>query len=124
IENSNPSPALSQIPSLDQYQFGGLVEPYRRELQAHCYRMMGSVQDAEDMVQETFLRAWRGRSTFEGRAAFRAWLYKIATNICLDTLKRRPRRLVPITRQPVSSAAEPIPAAIMEPIWLEPYPDD
>ena len=76
------------------------------------------------MVQETFLRAWRRRDTYEGRASLRAWLYKIATNVCLDALRKRPRRAVPITRQPVSTLAEPIPASIMEPIWLEPYPDD
>ncbi len=118
------NPRLSSLSSLDQQQFGILIEVYRRELQAHCYRMMGGVQDAEDMVQETFLRAWRGRSTFEGRATLRAWLYQIATHIYLDTLKKRPRRVVPVTRQAVSQAAEPIPAAVMEPIWLEPYPDD
>ncbi len=123
-ENTGSQPTVMPIDSVDQDQFGTLVEPYRRELQAHCYRMMGSVQDAEDMVQETFLRAWRRRETHEGRASFRAWLYKIATNVCLDNLKRRPRRRVPVTRQAVSSAAEPVPAGIMEPIWLEPYPDD
>src|SRR5262249_39551459 len=83
-----------------------------------------SLQDAEDMVQEAFLRAWRWRETFEGRASFRAWLYKIATNACLDALKQRPRRAIPITYQAVGSASEPIPLSIMEPIWLEPYPDD
>jgi RNA polymerase sigma-70 factor (ECF subfamily) len=76
------------------------------------------------MVQETFLRAWRRRETYEGRASFRAWLYRIATNGCLDLLKQRPRRAVPVTRQEVSTVAEPIPASIMEPIWLEPYPDE
>jgi len=110
--------------AVDEREFGAMAEPYRRELQAHCYRMMGSVQDAEDMVQETFLRAWRRRETFEGRASFRAWLYKIATNACLDRLKQQPRRVVPITYQAVSTVAEPIPPAVMEPIWLEPYPDD
>jgi RNA polymerase sigma-70 factor, ECF subfamily len=109
---------------LDQDAFGAMVEPHRRELQAHCYRMIGSVQDAEDMVQETFLRAWRRRDTYEGRASLRAWLYKIATNVCLDALKKRPRRAVPVTFQPLSTLAEPISTSIMEPIWLEPYPDD
>jgi RNA polymerase sigma-70 factor, ECF subfamily len=123
-EQARQQPSALQVGSLDQEAFGTLVEPHRRELKAHCYRMMGSVQDAEDMVQETFLRAWRRRDTYEGRASFRAWLYKIATNVCLDTLKRRPRRAVPVTRQNVSTLAEPIPPSIMEPIWLEPYPDD
>jgi RNA polymerase sigma-70 factor (ECF subfamily) len=113
-----------ELTNLDQQAFGAMVEPHRRELQAHCYRMLGSVQDAEDMVQETFLRAWRRRETFEGRASLRAWLYKIATNVCLDTLEKRPRRAVPMTRQGVSTLDEPIPPSVMEPIWLEPYPDE
>ena len=112
------------LTSLDEQAFGALAEPHRRELQVHCYRMLGSLQDAEDMVQETFLRAWRRRQTFEGRASFRAWLYKIATNACLDALDRRPKRVVPRTHQPVSSADQPIPPSVMEPIWLEPYPDE
>ena len=123
-ENVRPHPSSPHLTGLDQQEFGSLVEPHRRELQAHCYRMLGSVQDAEDMVQETFLRAWRRRETFEGRASFRAWLYKIATNVCLDALEKRPRRVVPVTRQAVSTLDEPIPPAVMEPIWLEPYPDD
>ncbi len=105
-------------------EFESLVEAHRRELQAHCYRMMGSVQDAEDMVQETFLRAWRHQTTYAGRASLRAWLYRIATNVCLDALQKRPRRVVPLTYQVVSLSDEPIPQAILEPIWLEPYPDN
>lgn len=116
----NP-PDLAHI---DQHTFSAIAEPFRRELQAHCYRMMGSVQDAEDMVQETFLRAWRRRETFEGRSTLRAWLYKIATNICLDALDKRPRRAVPLTREGVSTLDQPIPASVNEPIWLEPYPDE
>jgi RNA polymerase sigma-70 factor (ECF subfamily) len=108
---------------LDQTAFGDLIEPHRRELQAHCYRMLGGVQDAEDAVQETFLKAWLRRETYEQRAALRAWLYKIATNTCLDRLRRQPRRYVPLTREARSSADEPIPAPVYEPIWLEPYPD-
>jgi RNA polymerase sigma-70 factor (ECF subfamily) len=109
---------------LDQEGFGRLLERFRGELQAHCYRLMGTLADAEDMVQEAFLRAWRGRGTFEGRATFRAWLYRIATHTCLDALRRRPRRVVPRTREPASSLATPIPDSVTEPIWLEPYPDD
>jgi RNA polymerase sigma-70 factor, ECF subfamily len=112
------------LSSIDQREFSAMAEPYRRELQAHCYRMVGSVQDAEDMVQETFLRAWRRRETFEGRASFRAWLYRIATNVCLDALDQRPRRMLPVTRQATSTLEQPIPASVMEPIWLEPFPDD
>src|SRR5512147_3005113 len=77
----------------DQHEFSNLTEPYRRELQVHCYRLLGSLQDAEDTVQETLLRAWRRLETYEGRASLRAWLYKIATNTCFDALARRPRRM-------------------------------
>src|SRR5450759_268139 len=100
----------------DQTEFGARVETYRRELHAHCYRMMGSVQDADDMVQETFLRAWRRQETVESLSSLRAWLYAIATNVCLDALKRRPKRMVPTTRDAASTLAEPIPQAIVEPI--------
>jgi RNA polymerase sigma-70 factor (ECF subfamily) len=97
----------------DQSAFGELFEAHRRELQVHCYRMLGSLEDAEDVVQETFLRAWRSRESFEGRSSFRAWLYRIATNACLDLLQRRPR---------VAAAPEgaQLPAGIP---WLQPYPD-
>lgn len=117
-------PHLPNLRKSDQHEFSALTEPYRRELQAHCYRMLGSLQEAEDMVQETLLRAWRRRETYAGRAPLRAWLYKIATNLCLDTLKRRPRRTLPIARQTATSMNDPIAADITEPIWLEPFPDD
>src|SRR5918992_1162165 len=97
----------------DEAAFAELVEPYRRELQVHCYRMLGSLEDAEDLVQETFLRAWRGRGSFQGRSSFRAWLYRIATNACLDALERRPR--VAAVHEGAQPTAE-IP-------WLQPYPD-
>jgi len=112
------------LTTIDQQEFGALTEPHRRELYVHCYRMMGSVQDAEDMVQDTFLKAWRRRETFEGRASFRAWLYKIATNVCLDALEKRTRRVIPFTREGVSTLDQPIPPDVNEPIWLEPFPDD
>jgi RNA polymerase sigma-70 factor (TIGR02960 family) len=96
--------------ALDETIFASLVEPHRRELHVHCYRMMGSFEEAEDLVQEALLRAWRSRESFEGGPLFRAWLYRIATNVCLDALRRRSRR--PAT---VSSFGE-IP-------WLQPYPD-
>ena len=98
----------------DQSAFAALVEPYRRELQAHCYRMLGSYEDSEDLVQETFLRAWRRRKTFQGRSSFRAWLYRIATNACLDFLDRRPRTVRP------GEGAKPL----AEVPWLQPYPDE
>lgn len=112
------------LSNMDEQAFGAMTEPHRRELQAHCYRMMGSAQDAEDMVQETFLRAWRGRETFAGRASFRAWLYRIATNACLDALEKRPKKVIPLTRGAASTMDEPIPGDVNDPIWLEPFPDE
>jgi len=111
------------VSDLRQTEFGAQVEVYRRELGAHCYRMMGSIQDAEDMVQETFLRAWRRHEALEEVSSLKAWLYAIATNACLDALKRRPKRLAPIMLGAASTLTEPIPQKILEPIWLEPYPD-
>lgn len=108
----------------DQHEFGRLVEPYRRELQVHCYRILGSLHDAEDLVQETMLRAWRRLDTYEGRASLRAWLYKIATNACLDALDKRPRRSLPQLTHSASGAQQPIQPPITDPIWLEPMPDD
>jgi len=121
IEQSKSPLDLREI---DQLEFGALAESHRRELRAHCYRMLGCIQDAEEMVQETLWRAWNRRETYEGRSTFRAWLYKIATNQCLDALKRRPRRSLPIAREEASTLERPIPASITEPIWLDPYPDD
>src|SRR6188472_2561479 len=92
---------------VDEPAFTGLAERHRRELHVHCYRMLGSFEDAEDTVQETFLRAWRRRETFEGRSTFRAWLYRIATNACLDLLAQ----------------VRPQPATGGEVLWLQPYPD-
>src|SRR5579863_5952665 len=80
----------------DERAFRRLVEPYRHALEVHCYRMLGSAPDAEDLVQETLLRAWRALERFEPRAQFQTWLYRIATNACLDELERRPRRPEPI----------------------------
>jgi len=104
-------------------ELGAQFELYRRELRAHCYRMLGAIQDAEDMVQETFLRAWRRRDTLETTSSLKSWLYAIATNICLDTLKRRPRRVAPVMLGAASTLAEPIPEKTFEPMWMEPYPD-
>jgi RNA polymerase sigma-70 factor (TIGR02960 family) len=99
--------------------FRELVEPYRRELQVHCYRILGSLQDAEDVVQETLLAAWRGLGRFEERASLRVWLYRIATNRCLNALRDRGRR----PREHRPPVALPEPTRFGEPLWLEPYPD-
>ena len=105
-------------------EFSDLVEPYRRELHVHCYRMMGSLQDAEDLVQETLLRAWRKRSTFEGRGSVRAWLYQIATHTCLNALANRSPRRLPEAVYPPSDPAAPLATPAPESAWLEPFPDD
>jgi RNA polymerase sigma-70 factor (TIGR02960 family) len=102
--------------------FEDLVRPFRRELAAHCYRMLGSLQDAEDQVQETLLSAWRGIDGFEGRSSIRAWLYKIATNRCLDEIRRRPRHGLPSDHgEPSPDPRAPLPPA-GEPVWVEPCP--
>jgi RNA polymerase sigma-70 factor, ECF subfamily len=97
----------------DERGFAEVFERHRRELQVHCYRMLGSLEDSEDLVQETFLRAWRKRASFssEGRSSFRAWLYKIATNACLDALRSRPRRVLPQQVAAAGANAAPAPPA-------------
>jgi RNA polymerase sigma-70 factor, ECF subfamily len=107
----------------DEDAYRRLVEPYRRELHAHCYRMLGSVHDAEDALQDALLRAWRGLPRFEGRSSLRSWLYRIATNTCLDVVARRPKRVLPIDYAPADphdGPGEPL----VESVWLEPYPDE
>src|SRR4051812_1468173 len=89
----------------DENAYRDLVEPYRRELHAHCYRMLGSVHDAEDALQDALLRAWRGLGRFEGRSSVRAWLYRIATNTCLDTIGTRPKRLLAADHLPATDPA-------------------
>jgi len=104
--------------------FAASVEYHRRELQVHCYRMLGSLEDSEDLVQETFLRAWRSREPFaaDGRFSLRAWLYRIATNACLDVLRTRSRRVMPPDVVPAADPRVP-PAPPADLPWLEPYPD-
>ncbi len=99
--------------------FRELVEPYLRELQVHCYRIVGSVQDAEDLAQETLLAAWRGLDGYEERASLRVWLYRIATNRCLNALRDRGRR----PKEAPAMVEPPEPTRLSEPLWLEPYPD-
>jgi RNA polymerase sigma-70 factor (ECF subfamily) len=107
----------------DERAFSELVASYRPSLQAHCYRMLGSVQDAEDALQETLLNAWRALPRFEGRSSLKSWLYRIATNACLKTIERRPRRVLPIDYGPAADPHDPLTPPLVESVWLEPYPD-
>src|SRR5882762_11445980 len=107
----------------DRREFSRNTEPFRRELLAHCYRMLGSMDDAEDLVQETYLRAWRSFDSFEGRSSVRTWLYRIATNACLTAIERRGRRPLPSgLGGPGDDPAAPV-AAAPEVRWLQPIPD-
>ena len=108
----------------DENAFARLVDPYRPELHAHCYRMLGSVQDAEDALQDVLLRAWRALDRFEGRSSLRSWLYTIATNASLNSISKRPKRVLPVdytaATDPNIGPGEPV----VEQVWIEPYPDE
>ena len=108
----------------DELAFQSLVAPRHRELHAHCYRMLGSVHDAEDALQEALLRAWRGMRRFEGKSSLRSWLYRIATNACLDAIGRRPRRVLPIDYGPGAAPHDAPGEPLVESAWIGPYPDD
>jgi RNA polymerase sigma-70 factor, ECF subfamily len=108
----------------DEGAFERLVQPYRRELHAHCYRLLGSLHDAEDALQDALLRVWRGLGGFGGRSSLRAWLYKIATNASLDIVARRKRRLLPLEYGPAADPNQPPGEPVGEQVWLEPYPDE
>ena len=121
---ARPASPAADNTAPDQAEFTRLTDPFRPELLAHCYRMLGSVHDAEDQVQETLLRAWRSFGQFEGRASLRTWLYRIATNTCLRAIETRRRRPLPSgLGQPGDNPAGPMPAARPEVPWLEPFPD-
>jgi RNA polymerase sigma-70 factor (ECF subfamily) len=120
VDESTLLPALR---AGDERAFQRLTDRYRRELLVHCYRMLGSFHDAEDVLQETLLRAWRGLESFEGRSALRPWLYKIATNACLDVLASRRRRALPNGTHKAAAEGDPFPGPVMEPLWIEPMPD-
>ena len=113
--------ALARARAGDGDAFRELTDPYQHELQLHCYRILGSVQDAEDMLQETLLAAWRGIGQYEARASLRTWLYRIATNRCLNALRASGRRPRPEPPEPPFEAVTPTRRG--EPVWLQPYPD-
>jgi RNA polymerase sigma-70 factor (ECF subfamily) len=107
----------------DEYAWRELVEPLRAELHAHCYRMLGSVHDADDALQDTLLRAWRALPGFEGRGSLRSWLYRIATNSCLKLIQRSPQRVLPLDHGPAADPREGPAEPRAEVAWLEPYPE-
>jgi RNA polymerase sigma-70 factor (TIGR02960 family) len=112
---------ISRAAAGDERAFDRLVDPYRRELHVHCYRILGSTEDAEDALQETMLAAWQGLGSFERRASIRTWLYRVATNRCLNMLRAASRR--PAMEKPPVDADLPEPTRLGEVVWLEPYPD-
>lgn len=108
----------------DGEAFRQLVEPHNAELHAHCYRMLGSLHDAEDALQDTLLRAWRGLGGFEGERALRPWLYRISTNACLDLIAKRPKRVLPLDYGSATTAEAGPGEPLLERLWIEPYPDE
>jgi RNA polymerase sigma-70 factor (ECF subfamily) len=125
-ESDNPRERelLSAAQAGDEGAFERVIEPYRGELQAHAYRMLGSLHDAEDAMQETLLRAWRGIGRFEGRSSLRSWLYTIATNSSLRLIERRPKRVLPIEFGPSADPHGEVGKPLIESTWVEPYPDE
>jgi len=129
--NTTPTAWTANEPELleaarrgDEDAFGRLVGQNRAELHAHCYRMLGSVPDAEDALQEALLGAWRGLPRFEGRSSFRSWLFTIATNACLKAIERRPKRVLPIDYGPAADPHDRPGKALVESVWVDPYPDE
>ena len=104
--------------------FRRLVEPHQKELHAHCYRMLASVHDADDALQDALLRAWRGLAKFDGRSSLRSWLYRITTNTCLDLISRRPKRVLPIDHGPAADPGDDLGEPLIESVWVEPYADE
>lgn len=118
------SALLERARTGDDRAYGELVDPHRRTLHAHCYRMLGSLDDADDAMQDALLRAWRGLARFEGRSSLRTWLYTIATNACLRIVQRRPGRVLPRGHGPSAATGTPPGAPLAETVWIEPYPED
>jgi RNA polymerase sigma-70 factor (ECF subfamily) len=108
----------------DEGAYARLIEPHRGELHAHCYRMLGSMHDAEDALQDALLRAWRGLPRFEGRSSLRSWLYKIATNTSLNAIEKRPKRVLPVDYGPSADPHDGPGEPVVESVWVEPYPDE
>src|SRR6266498_3620043 len=108
----------------DERAYGRIVELHRTELHAHCYRMLGSVHDAEDALQDALLRAWRGLARFEGRSSLRSLLYTITTNTSLNLIARRPKRVLPIDYGPATDPHDGPGEPLVESVWVEPYPDE
>ena len=124
---TSPAPAQALLDAArggDEHAFRRLVEPHRGELQVHCYRMLGSIHDAEDALQDALLRAWRGLKGLTDRSALRAWLYRIATNTCLDLIGKRPKRVLPMDYSPATDPNDGPGEPVIESVWVEPYPDE
>ena len=120
---SDEQQLLAAAQAGDGDAFARLVEPYRAQLRAHCYRMLGSLADADDALQEALLRAWRGLERFEGRSSLRSWLYTIATNASLRIVERRPKRVLPVDYAPAADPHGEPAGPLTESVWLEPFPD-
>ena len=120
-------PPVAKLPDLGTQDttavFEQLLASHRHELYAHCYRMLGSVQDAEDALQESLLAVWRGVAEFEGRSSLRTWLYRVTTHACLRLIARRPRRMLSVDHAPPRQATDDLGEPLTGPIWLEPWPD-
>ncbi len=108
----------------DEDAFGQLIERHRGPLHAHCYRMLGSLHDAEDALQDTLLRAWRGLPGLKGESSLGTWLYRVATNACLDAIARRPKRVLPVDYGPPANPRDDPGEPLAESVWVEPYPDE
>jgi RNA polymerase sigma-70 factor (ECF subfamily) len=124
MQSTSEAQLLEAARGGDESAFQSLIEARRPELHAHCYRMLGSVHDAEDALQEAMLRAWRGIGRFEGRSSLRSWLYTIATNTCLNAIERRPKRVLPIDYGPSMDPHDGLGLPPTESVWMEPYPDE
>jgi RNA polymerase sigma-70 factor, ECF subfamily len=120
----NEAALLAAAKRGDEEAFARVVDPYRRELHAHCYRMLGSTHDAEDALQDAMLDAWRGLASFQGRSSLRSWLYTVTTNACLKVIRRRPKRVLAIDYGPPADPHDAHREPLAESVWIEPYNDE